>query len=79
MWIAIPITLYIFSHASDVKCSMWDQLLQHLGLGLITINQRLNAHRRFTAENKTKDEFINRHFSQPDHEGLTDVRVRLID
>ena len=40
---------------------------------------RLNAHRRLTAENKTKDDFIYRHFSQPDHQGLTDVKVRLID
>jgi len=40
---------------------------------------RLNAHRRRTAENRTKDDYINRQFNQPDHQGLSDVRVRLID
>jgi len=40
---------------------------------------RLNAHRRLTAENKTKDGYIYRHFNQPDHQGLTDVRVQIID
>ena len=40
---------------------------------------RLNAQRRLTAENKTKDGYIYRHLNQPDHQGLTDVRVRLID
>ena len=39
---------------------------------------RLNAHRRLTTENKAKDECTYRHFNQPDHQGLTDVRVRLI-
>ena len=28
---------------------------------------------------KAKDDCIYRHFNQPDHQGLTDVRVRLID
>ena len=40
---------------------------------------RLNAHRRLTTEHKAKDECIYRHFNQPDHQGLTDVKVRLID
>ena len=40
---------------------------------------RFSAHRRLTAENKTKDEFIYRHFNQPDHQGLIDIRVWLID
>ena len=39
----------------------------------------LNAHRRLTAENKTKDDCIYRHFDQPDRQGLSDVRVPLID
>ena len=40
---------------------------------------RLNAHKRLTTENKVKDDCIYRHFNQPDHQGLADVRVRLID
>ena len=40
---------------------------------------RLDAHRGLTAKNKTKDEYIYRHVNQPDHQGLTDVKVRLID
>ena len=39
---------------------------------------RLNAHSRLTAENKAKDDCIYRHFNQPE-QGLTDVRVLLID
>ena len=39
MWIVIPISLYLFYYAPDVKCSMWDQLLQNLELAVITINQ----------------------------------------
>ena len=40
---------------------------------------RLNAHRRLTTEHKAKGECIYRHFNQPDHRGLTDVKVRMID
>ena len=40
---------------------------------------KLNVHNKLTAENKTKDNCIYRHFNQPDHQGLTDVRVRLRD
>ena len=37
---------------------------------------RLNAHRRLSAENKLRDEPVYRHFHQPDHQGLNDVRVQ---
>ena len=40
---------------------------------------RLNAHRRLTAENRAKDYCIYTHFNKTDHQGLTNVRVRLID
>ena len=37
---------------------------------------RLNAHRKLSAENKLRDEPVYRHFHQPDHQGLNDVRVQ---
>ena len=37
---------------------------------------RLNAHRRLSAENKLRDEPVYRHFYQPDHQDLNDVRVQ---
>ena len=79
MWIVIPITLQ-----SLLSCVRYE--MQYVGSTITKFRTRfnnhkpgLNAHRRLAAENKTKDEFIYRHFNQPDHQGLTDVRVRLID
>ena len=37
---------------------------------------RLNAHRRLSSENKLRDEPLYRHFYQPDHQDLNDVRVQ---
>ena len=34
---------------------------------------------QLTTENKAKDDCIYRHFNQPDHQGLADVRVWLIN
>ena len=58
---------------------MWDHLLQNLGLGLIAINQGSIPTEGLGLLNKTKDDSIYRHFNPPDHQGLTGVRVRLID
>ena len=40
---------------------------------------RLNAHSRLSSDNKLKDDLVYRHFNQLDHQGLGDVRIRLID
>ena len=40
---------------------------------------RLNSHVKLTAENRVKDDIIYKHFNQPDHRGLKDVRIQLVD
>ena len=40
---------------------------------------RLNSHVKLTAENRVKDDIIYKHFNHPDHQGLRDVRIQLID
>ena len=40
---------------------------------------RLNAHRRLSADGQLKDDIVYKHFNQSDHNGLDDVRVKLID
>ena len=40
---------------------------------------RLNSHVKLTTVNRVKDDIIYKHFNQPDHQGLRDVRIQLID
>ena len=40
---------------------------------------RLNSHVKLTAENRVNDDIIYKQFNQPDHQGLSDVRIQLVD
>ena len=47
--------------------------------GINNPKSRLNSHVKLTAENRVKDDIIYKHFNQPDHRGLKDVRIQLVD
>ena len=40
---------------------------------------RLKAHRELSADSKAKDDIVYKHFNQSDHNGVGEVRIRLID
>lgn len=59
---------------------MWDQLLQNLGVGLITINQGSRPTEGLPLQIISRMiVYICTLINEPGHQGLTDVRVRLID